>query len=172
MKYRTNNADIVRLVADNTVFDTKNGFATMTVNINGEQKSYERVFFHRSFPFELMWEYISVLDENQNEIGIIYNITDFSENQASIIKSELDKKYYQPVIESITSLKERYGFSYWQVKTKDGQNMNFTVKDTLRSIIRVGENKAIVLDVDGNRFVIESIAALDKKSHRRIELYL
>jgi len=46
------------------------------------------------------------------------------------------------------------------------------MQDTFRNIIRTGENGAILLDVDGNRFVIKSISDLDKKSYRRIELYL
>ena len=40
------------------------------------------------------------------------------------------------------------------------------------AIIRVGEDKAVLMDVDGNRFVIESISLLDRKSYRNIELYL
>jgi len=46
------------------------------------------------------------------------------------------------------------------------------MQDTFRNIVRTGEDGAILLDVDGNRFVIKSIAALDRKSYRRIELYL
>ena len=46
------------------------------------------------------------------------------------------------------------------------------MQDTFRNIIRAGEDKAILLDVDGNRFVIKSIKALDKKSYKKIELYL
>jgi hypothetical protein len=46
------------------------------------------------------------------------------------------------------------------------------MQDTFKNIIRVGEDKAILLDVDGNRFIIESIMGLDKKSHKKIELYM
>ena len=69
----------------------------------------------------------------------------------------------------IHSVKERYGFSYWKVTVADGRDLNFTMQDTFRNIIRVGEDKAILLDVDGNRFVIESIMELDGKSHKKIE---
>lgn len=164
-------ASIKKINKDNAEFFTKNGF--LALNFKDEElKTYDRVFLHRIFPFELFWEYISVLDSEQNEIGVIYSVEDFPEEIKALLKNELAKKYYQPKIKTIRSLKERYGFSYWNVLTKDNRNINFTMQDTFRNIIRIGEDRAILLDVDGNRFIIESIAALDKKSHKKIELYL
>ena len=68
-------------------------------------------------------------------------------------------------------MKERYGFSYWKVKTEEGE-VRFTLHDTFRSIIRAGEKRVILLDVDGNRFEIPDVDALDRKSYKKIELYL
>lgn len=162
---------ITRLEAKNTSFYEKNGF--LAVKIQGEEEiNSDRVFLHRDFPFELLWEYISVLDGDSKELGVIYDIRDFNEETAALLKKELERKYYSPVIKSIESLKERYGFSYWNVTTSDERKVEFTIQDTFRHITRVGEDKCIITDVDGNRFVIESLAALDKKSYRKIELYL
>ena len=90
----------------------------------------------------------------------------------AMIETELERKYYAPKIKTIVSLKERYGFSYWKIITDDNRRVSLTVQDTYRNMIRVGEDKVIILDVDGNRFVIESVAALDRKSYKKIELYL
>ena len=159
---------INRLKKDDFEVFSKNGFISMTYN----DKTYERVFFYRAFPFDMLYEYICVLDDEQNEIGIIYNLDELDESSMQMIKTELERRYYQSTIKSIQGIKERYGFSYWNIVTTDDRKVSFTVKDTFRSIIRIGDNKAIVVDVDGNRFVIESIAALDRKSYRKIELYL
>ena len=164
-------ASIKKINSYNAEFFTKNGFLALNFK-DVDSKTYDRVFLHRIFPFELLWEYISVLDSDLNEIGVIYSVEDFSEEIKQLLKDELAKKYYQPKIKTIHSLKERYGFSYWNVLTADNRSINFTMQDTFRNIIRVGEDKAILLDVDGNRFVIESISALDKKSYKKIELYL
>jgi hypothetical protein len=139
---------------------------------NGEEKVYDRVFLHTAFPFELLWEYISVLDTDQIEAGIIFDLESFDEDTKTLLKNELERKYYEPRIKTIVSLKERYGFSYWEVVCTDGRSVKFTMQDTFKNIIRVGEDRAILLDVDGNRFVIESIMELDKKSHKKIELYM
>ena len=165
-------ARIIRLDSTNASFEMKNGFLTLTVTDNDEGKRYDRVFLHRAFPHELLWEYISVLGEESREVGLIYNIEDFSAEMAAILKTELERKYYSPAILEINSVKERYGFSYWKVKLEDGRNLNFTMRDTFRNIVHTGEDSAILIDVDGNRYSIKEISALDRKSYRRIELYL
>ncbi len=165
-------ADVKKLDKTNTHFDTKNGFLSMTAAINGEEKEYDRVFPHRAFPFELLWQYISILDNDSSEIGVIFDIQELDEKDRELVKNELERKYYEPRIKRIESVKERYGFSYWGVVTEDGRSVRFTMQDTFKNIIRAGEDKAILLDVDGNRFVIESVEALDRKSYKKIELYL
>ncbi len=165
-------ASMKRLDQQNAVFSTKNGFLTMTLKEAGMITEHDRIFLHRAFPFEMLWEYISVLDGDAKEIGMIYRLEDFDDDTAALLKTELERKYYQPRLRTILSLKERYGFSYWNVVTTEGRNVSFTMQDTFRNIIRIGTDKAVLLDVDGNRFVIESIAALDRKSYKKIELYL
>ena len=165
--------EVKKIDGENASFCMKNGFLSMTKKEeNGEEKVYDRVFLHRAFPFELLWEYISVLDTDQIEAGIIFDLNSFDEDTKTLLKNELERKYYEPRIKSIVSLKERYGFSYWEVVCTDGRTVKFTMQDTFRNIIRVGETKAILLDVDGNRFVIENIMELDRKSHKKIELYM
>lgn len=165
-------SEIVLLNGENCNFYEKNGFLALSFKQDDKTKEYTRVFLHRSFPFEKLYEYIAVLDDDLGEIGIIKDINIFGEEPKKLLINELERKYYESKIETIISLKERYGFSYWVVITTDGRKVNFTMQDTFRNIIRVGDSKAILLDVDGNRFVIENIENLPKKSRKKIELYL
>ena len=165
-------AKIIKLDGDNATFEMKNGFLALTVKANGEEKAYDRVFLHRAFPHELLWEYISVTGPENKEVGLIYNIDDFGPDAVELLKTEINRKYYSPVIAEIHSVKERYGFSYWKVRAEDGRTLNFTMQDTFGKIIRIGDDSAILVDVDGNRYTIKSILELDKKSYRKIELYL
>ena len=134
----------------------------------GDKK--ERAFLVRQFPFELEWEFISVLNAENEEIGIIRDVSLFGEG-AEMLRDEIRRRYYAPVIQKILNVKERYGFSYWKVECAEGE-VSFTLHDTYRSIIHAGKDRVIILDVNGNRFEIVSIAALDKKSYKKIELYL
>lgn len=130
-----------------------------------------RVYFHRMFPFETPDEFISVLDKDGKEYGIIRNISEFTGEDADIIRDALAKKYLCPEITKILSLKEQLGYSYWEVETDMGK-MSFSMHDTYRNIARVSDTRLVLTDVDGNRFSIKDVLALDRKSYRRIELYL
>lgn len=168
----TKSATIFKLTESNAKFEIKNRFLSLTVNDNGEEKVYDRVFLHRAFPHDMLWEYISVLEEESQEVGIIYNIEDFDADTVKILKTELERKYYSPTIVKINSLKERYGFSYWKVETEDKREISITMKDTFGNIIHTSDDSITLVDVDGNRFHIDSISNLDRKSYHKIELYL
>jgi hypothetical protein len=165
-------ARIFRLDGENAVFEMKNGFLALTATKDGDEKTHDRVFLHRAFPHDLLWEYISVTDEESHEIGLIYNVEDFDGESKSLIIKEIERKYYSPVIVSIDSLKERYGFSYWKVTGEEGKSFAFTMQDTFRNIIHTGEDSLILVDVDGNRYTVKSISGFSRKSYRKIELYL
>ncbi len=151
---------------ENAIFYLKNDFLHIKTD------SYEgRAHLCREFPFELEWEFISVMNEEQAEVGIIKATSLFAGAGEELLRTELSRRYYAPVIDKIISVKERYGFSYWRVHTAEG-NVSFTLHDTYRSIIRAGEGRVILMDVDGNRFEIENVEALDRKSYKKIELYL
>ena len=156
----------VWLTPENATFYIKNDF------LHIKTESYEgRVHLCRQFPFELEWEFISVMNEEQAEVGIIKSISLFEGVGEELLRTELRRRYYAPVIDKIISVKERYGFSYWRVHTPEG-NVNFTLHDTYRSILRASHNRVVLLDVNGNRFEIPDVNALDRKSYKKIELYL
>lgn len=156
----------VWLTPENASFFMKNNFLYIR---QGEEE--QRAFLCRQFPFELQWEFISVMNAEEQEIGIIRNLELFDEENCALLKEELRRRYYSPVIDKIYSLKERYGFSYWRVHTTEG-DMSFTLRDTFRSIIRAGNDRVVIMDVNGNRFEIPDVNDIDKKSYKKIELYL
>ena len=156
----------VWLTPENASFCLKNGLLYLT--LDGKQA---RATLFRQFPFDMLWEYISVLDEDEHEMGIIRSLDLFEGETLELLKNELKKRYYTIEITKILSMKERYGFSYWKVDTVDGE-LTFTLKDTLRSISTVNGSRVFFADVDGNRFEIPDIQALDAKSRRHGQLRL
>lgn len=164
-------AGALYLTSENARFAYADGIVSLVLNTDGEEKAFSRILLSRAFPFDMPWEFISVTDAHGKEIGMIRTLSLFSEDTEAMLKKELERIYYTPKIRAILSLKERYGFSYWEAVTDEG-SVRFTLQDTFRSLLRIGEDRLAIFDVDGNRFEIESIAALDKKSYRKIELYL
>ncbi|NLZ35956.1 MAG: DUF1854 domain-containing protein [Clostridiales bacterium] len=168
--------NIVYLTPENSEFGKLNEFITLKTKLPGEngeveEKEWQRIHLHRAFPFDMPENYISVLDKDKKEIGLIKNIDDFDSDTAKLLKDELERKYYSPVILKIHSIKERYGYSYWVVDTDAGK-MNYTLQDTFRSILHAGSDRVFIIDMDGNRYEIPDLSKLDFKSYKKIELYL
>ena len=178
-------AEITYLTAENSRFyRTKNGFPALEAVLpkfgddlewNADKTPVKqdlgRVFFHRCFPFETPDEYISVLNKDGREYAMIRDLSEMPAEAQEIIRAELDRKYLCPTVTKIKSLKEKLGYSFWEVETDKG-DMSFSMHDTYRNIARVGDGMLIINDVDGNRYRIDDVAALDRKSFKKIELYL
>ena len=168
--------NIIYLTTENSRFRKVNEFLTLKATVpneNGEpeEKSWPRIYLHRAFPFDMADKYISVLDKDKKEIGLIRDIHEFDPETQKLLTEELERKYYAPVVTKIYSVKERYGFSYWVVDTSSGR-MSFTLQDTYRSLLKAGKDRIFIIDMDGNRYEIPDLNKLDFKSYKKIELYL
>ena len=178
--------DILFLKPENSKFYlTKNGFAAMEAYLpapveddlnESAEREYKwrdvgRVFFHLAFPFEFTDKYISVSNKDGEEYGMIEDVGLFDSETVAVISEAVKRKYFMPTVRKINKIKEQFGFSHWSVETDIG-NIDFTVRDTYKSMIRLSDTRVIVCDADGGRYVIEDVLALDRKSYRKIELYL
>ncbi len=154
----------------NARFINKDGYIVLKT-LDEDEGEELRVLLHRLFPYDEPNAYISVLDTEQNEKGIILSLDDFTGESRAALESELARKYYVQRITGVISVKDRHGFTYWTVNTEDGKT-EFTLHDTYRSIFRIDDDRLVITDVDGNRYAIDSIKGLDGVSYKRIELYL
>jgi len=153
------------LTPENASFSFQKGLLYATVN-----EKTQRVTLCRQFPMDMLWEFISVMDDEEHELGIIRSIDLFGEAGA-LLREELERRYYVRRIQSILAVKEQFGFSHWRVMTNEGE-VRFTLKDTFQSISTVNGSRVQFTDMQGNRFEVESLEELDVKSRRRLELYL
>ncbi len=135
----------------------------------GEETEYKKISLIRNFPFEYKYSYITVLNSEMKEIGIIRSTDDFSPEEKELLEKELDRRYYMPVIKNILKMKEKMGFTNWTVDTDFGE-ITFSVRDTFKNMVKLPKGRCIITDVDGNRYEIPDIEKLDKKSYKKIEL--
>jgi len=163
-------AGIVYLNNENCKFEKNGDFVSLTLK-SSEETSYPRVNLHRLFPFDNPYNYISVLDSESQEIGIIADLNVFGKECRDLLTRELERKYYVCELKSVTSVKDRFGFSYWKTQSADGE-VTFTIRDTHNSLRQNIDGKISISDIDGNRYILPPIEKLDKKSRRLVELYL
>ena len=173
MTDRNGSMQISYLTCKNTAFFKSGDFLGLKTNVsdNSEERTVQRVHLRRMFPFSELFTDISVQDDDGEEIGLISNIADFMPDTAKKLRDELEKTYFVPKIKSIRSLKERFGFSTWKVQTDVG-DAEFTLRDTYRSMVFAGGGRIFLVDSDGNRYEIPDVNKLDRKSYKKIELYI
>ncbi len=172
-------SDIVSIqyiTPENAEITEKNEFLALRLTLANESgentvKEYDRIFLHRAFPFDSPESFISVQDQEKNEIGMISEIGIFPEETAALLRRELSRKYYSPILTGITAIRKRYGYAYCTAITAHGP-ISFTLRDVERSITRIDDKQILITDIDGNRYSIPDISKLDRKSFRQIELYI
>jgi hypothetical protein len=151
---------------------TDHGSLRMTI---ADGKSIDHVLVYRTHPLSMPREYIAVRvgrsELEQKELGIIRDMADLRAEDCDLIEDELQKRYFIHTVTSIISVREEMGYFYWIVETDKGRR-EFPVPIRPRHIKYVRPRGRVIIDIDGNRYGIRDLAALDPVSqamyHRHI----
>jgi hypothetical protein len=148
---------------------TKGGF----LSIKTGDTTYPRVLAVRMFPFTDPDRFISIrtTDEKSKEIGIIENMSDLSKKTADLIKEQLDLRYFTPVITGIKSIKDEYGYAYFDVMTDRGE-CRFAIHMGGSDVVHLSETRILIMDIDENRFEIPDVTALTPTERKKLDLFL
>lgn len=133
-----------------------------------KDKFYNKVDLYQAFPYSLEEKYISVRDEQGEEIGIIKDLQEFGKESQVAIKTELKWRYYAPQINRILNIKDEFGHMYWDVETDHGFR-KFVTRGRDTGIFPISESRILIVDMTGNRFEIPDYHQLDQKSMRFLE---
>ena len=102
---------------------------------------------------------------------MVDNPRDLDEETQQIISEELDRRYLTSIVDRVNSVRNEYGTSYWEVETNRGSR-EFVVQNVSENAQWFGDYRLLLVDVDGNRFEIENLQALDRRSLGFVELVI
>ncbi len=142
----------------------------LRMTIEGD-RSYLRVKIVRAAPLSQPDRYVCFLDAKDEVICMVDDVRDIREKYRPLIQEELEQRYLTALVKKVTSMRTEFGVSYWDVETDRGQR-EFVAKDVAENVQWLGERRLMIVDVDGNRFEVADLDALDKKSAGLIELVL
>lgn len=142
----------------------------LRLTIEGD-RSYTRVKVVRASPLSHPTRYICLLDAKDEEVCMIPDMKELDEDMRKIVQEELDRRYLTSTIESILSIRNEFGTSYWDVKTNRGPR-EFVIQNVAENAQWLGDHRLLLVDVDGNRFEIPDLNDLDKKSMSQVEMVL
>ena len=146
------------------------------LNMKYEGQEYKAVVLQRAFPISRPWEYIAVKGSAEHrdmskEIGIIRDVRELLPQSRVHVEEELKQRYFVPVIQAITSLKDEYGQVYMDIET-DAGDKRIVAPNSTANFIHLGGDRLMIVDVDGNRYELPSLTAADKKTLRLLEVVI
>ena len=86
-------------------------------------------------------------------------------------QEELRRRYLTATVRVISHAKQEFGATYWSVQTDRGDR-DFVTQNLQENAVWLSPTHLLLLDVDGNRFEITDVAALDAASRRYVAAIL
>ncbi len=115
---------------------------------------------------------ISIMDiKGKKELAWLDSLQDLDSKSRSLAESELWKAYRIAKVTRITESYVNHGHRYLRVETNRGDRY-FNLREPGKNITRLSDDHLIIRDSMGNRYEIESIAALDDDSRFNLERVL
>jgi hypothetical protein len=111
--------------------------------------------------------YLALLDGKDKEITLFPDPEDLPSDQWEILRNELDRRYLSARVKTIVKATTEFGATYWSVLTDRGPK-EFVTQSLQENAQWMTPTQLLLIDVDGNRFEISDVNALDEDSHRKL----
>ena len=140
-------------------------------------KEYPRVTLRRCFPLSGDRVFLVVRTpetemDRSSEIGIVNDFQSLDPDSQVAVMSELTNHYFVPVIQQIISIREEFGFFYWEVITDRGEK-EFIMRDNIvHSTRSISKNRWLIIDINNARYEIRDDGSLDRNSKKLLVKYL
>jgi len=137
----------------------------------GESHSYGTVKLYQAAPLSRPNRYISFQSGKSEEILMIENLADMTDESRIVAEEELARRYLTARVLRVAEIRTEFGITYWHVDTDKGER-DFVIQSMAESCLWLSDDHLLLTDSDGNRFEIESRARLDTASRAAIDSIL
>lgn len=137
----------------------------------GEECSHLFVSVLRLFPLSEPGRYLSLRDGANKEIGVVVEPDAVEVDGRRLLLDALERRYLVPVIRRVKSVRERFGTLDWEVETDRGARA-FTTRNLRENTVTPSPGRYLLSDVDGNRYDVPDLDALDGASQAILSRYL
>lgn len=137
----------------------------------GDGTEYTEVELRRLFPVSDRNHYISLIDKDERQIAMIRSYDDITPESAAAVKACFNDYYLIPKIKKIYECSDATGALVMKVDTDHGR-AEFRIRNRHSDMKIYPEDRVIIRDSSDNRYEIESLASLDRKSWILISSFL
>ncbi len=122
----------------------------------------------RLFPLSEPDRWISVVDDEDKELGMLPGLAALGADQRECVEEELQRRYLTPHILRILECRHRYDIVEWTVETDRGR-ARFVMRDVRDKVQRPRLGHIMLTDVEGNRYDIPNVEHLDRASRQLLD---
>ena len=134
----------------------------------GEDRSYLTVKPVWAAPLSHPGRYLALLDGKGEEIVTLPEPGDLSKESHQAVQEEIARRYLTATIESVSEALTEFGATYWHVETDRGPR-DFVTQSLSENVQWLTPTHVLLTDVDGNRFELKDVPAMDERSRKLIE---
>ena len=135
--------------------------------LDGEEHTDLKI--RRAFPIEQAERFIGVFDSNGDELGLLEDPQTLDDDSRRALLDELNKIYFHPKILTFNNIDEEYGVLRGDIETTSGPRQ-LEIRNYRTNVRMLSGGRAIVEDVDGNRYLIEDWHALPQHTREILGL--
>ncbi len=156
-------------------FRTENAMTPQTIRLFHEPKDRLRLTAEdRSFvtvkpvwsaPLSHPTKYLSLMNGKGEEILLVPNLEDLNSESLKAANEELARRYLTAQVQTILDARTEFGATYWTVETERGTR-ELVTQSLQENAQWLSPTHLMLIDVDGNRFELTDINALDAKSQQ------
>ncbi|MBQ8441481.1 MAG: DUF1854 domain-containing protein [Clostridia bacterium] len=126
----------------------------------------------RLFPFSDPNMYITLLDDKEQEVGFVRDLTEIDDDSRKALEECFAEYYMIPKISALLESVDKFGSLNWVVETDHGR-VAFQIRNRHSDIKQMGRsNRVIIRDANDNRYEIPDYTALDAHSKHLLFSYL
>ncbi|HVL39727.1 MAG TPA: DUF1854 domain-containing protein [Fimbriimonadaceae bacterium] len=134
----------------------------------GSDRSYPTVKPAWAAPLTHPDRYLSLLDGKGEEIVMVTDPTGLPSESMRAVQEELRRRYLTATVKRILHAKVEFGATYWTVDTDRGER-ELVTQSLQENVQWLSPTHLLLIDVDGNRFEIPDVQALDAGSRAYLE---
>lgn len=116
------------------------------------------------FPWSHPKKYISLRDDERNEIALIEDLDEMDSESADLVREALRETAFVMQIETVLSIQEEFEVRTWDVETKQGRRKFQTKRDAWPQTLPDGG--LLIRDIAGDLFFIASPHNMDPASRK------
>lgn len=135
----------------------------LVVNVDGVETA---VTVARCFPWSRPFEFLSLRDEDDNEVALVADPLALTDSSRSALEEALAEAGFVFGVTAVLDLDEEVELRTWKVSTDQGARRFQTRLDDWPR--RLPDGGLLIRDVTGDLYRIGDVGALDRKSRERL----